>query len=58
MGNVRQFHSENDPLLLPDNACLWRYVPLKTLFFYLSGNIEDASWENNDDGIPKALKKI
>jgi hypothetical protein len=39
MGNVRQFHSENDPQLLPDNTCLWRYVPLKTLFFYLSGNI-------------------
>ena len=39
MGNVRQFHSENDPQLLPDNACLWRYVPLKTLFLYLSGNI-------------------
>lgn len=39
MGIVRQIHSENDHQLLPDHACLWRYVPLKTLFFYLSGNI-------------------
>src|SRR6267142_161462 len=39
MGNVRQIFSENHDKWLPDEAYLWRYVPLRTLFLYLSGNV-------------------
>jgi hypothetical protein len=39
MGSINQVYREGDRRWLHDNACLWRYVPLKTLLFYLTGNI-------------------
>jgi len=39
MGSVNQVYDERDERWLSDNACLWRYVPLRTLTFYLTGNI-------------------
>jgi len=39
MGKVSQIYTETDKKWLPDHACLWRYVPLKTLFFYLTENL-------------------
>jgi hypothetical protein len=40
MGEIRQFHVEGDKRpALTDDTRLWRYVPLKTLFAYLSGNV-------------------
>ena len=39
MGSVKQIYSESDKRRLPSNVYLWRYVSLRTLFFYLTGNI-------------------
>jgi len=39
MDRIRQVNSEGHKKWLSDDLILWRYVPLKTLFFYLSGNI-------------------
>ena len=34
-----QLYPEKHEKWLPDGARLWRYVPLRTLFFYLNGNV-------------------
>ncbi|MFT3830770.1 MAG: hypothetical protein QM691_13790 [Opitutaceae bacterium] len=40
MGEIRQFRVERDKRqALTDDTCLWRYVPLKTLLVYLSGQV-------------------
>jgi hypothetical protein len=39
MGEVKQLFTEGDDRWLHDDTPLWRYVPLRTLFFYLSGLI-------------------
>src|SRR5438874_6374395 len=39
MGSVNQVYDQGDERWLADNACLWRYVPLRTLLLYLTGNI-------------------
>ena len=35
----RQIYPEKHTNWLPDGAGLWRYVPLRTLFYYLSGSV-------------------
>ncbi len=37
MSKPTQIFQENDKRWLPDYAEVWRYVPLRTLFFYLNG---------------------
>jgi hypothetical protein len=37
MARPRQIFADKDRRSLPDHAVLWRYVPLRTLFFYLNG---------------------
>lgn len=39
MGSISQTYPEKHESWLPDHACLWRYVPLRTLLLYLTGNI-------------------
>jgi hypothetical protein len=39
MGTIAQIYPEDHGKWLSDDTCLWRYVPLKTLFFYLDRNI-------------------
>jgi hypothetical protein len=40
VGNIRQIYPpENRDKWVSDDIKLWRYVPLKTLFFYLAGNV-------------------
>lgn len=39
MGAISQIYTDNHDSWLPDHARLWRYVPLRTLFAYLTGNI-------------------
>lgn len=39
MGSVDQIYPKEDEHWLPSNARLWRYIPLRTLHFYLTGNI-------------------
>jgi hypothetical protein len=41
-----------DPKLLPDTTRLWRYVPLRTLFLYLSGKVFVPSIETLRKGDP------
>jgi hypothetical protein len=38
MGNIQQIYPQKHELRLSEDTLLWRYVPLKTLFFYLDGN--------------------
>lgn len=37
MDRCKQIFHESDSRWLPDSTRIWRYVPLRTLFFYLSG---------------------
>lgn len=39
MGNIDQIYPAGHKDRLGEDAPLWRYIPLKTLFLYLSGNI-------------------
>lgn len=51
MGQVNQLFGERDERWLRDDTVLWRYVPLRTVFFYLSGLIfipSLAKLRNND----------
>jgi len=37
MAKPKQIFTESDKRWLNDDAVIWRYVPLQTLFFYLNG---------------------
>lgn len=39
MGSIRQIFPKTNERWLSDDRMVWRYVPLKTLFLYLSGKI-------------------
>lgn len=39
MGSVNQIYGESDKRRLHNDACLWRYVPLRTLIYHLTGGI-------------------
>ena len=52
MGNVCQMYPRGHEKWLDDDATLWRYVPLKTLFFYLAGNIFIPSLAKLQQGDP------
>jgi hypothetical protein len=52
MGKIQQIYPEEHELRLPENAILWRYVPLKTLFFYLNGNAFIPSLAKLQQGDP------
>ena len=52
MGSIEQIGSPDDKHLLDCNAPLWRYVPLKNLFFYLAGNILIPSVQKLRQGDP------
>jgi hypothetical protein len=39
MASISQVYAKEDERWLADGCSLWRYVPLKTLVFYLTGNI-------------------
>src|SRR5947208_16837631 len=47
-----QIFAETDKRWLPDDAILWRYVPLRTIFFYLNGLIFLPSIEKLRKGDP------
>jgi hypothetical protein len=39
MGSVKQLYSKEENYFLTSDAVLWRYIPLRTLLFYITGNI-------------------
>jgi hypothetical protein len=39
MGSVKQLYSEEESYFLRNCAVLWRYIPLRTLLFYITGKI-------------------
>jgi hypothetical protein len=39
MGSINQVYAKEDERWLNEHFTLWRYVPLRTLLFYLTGNI-------------------
>jgi hypothetical protein len=39
MSSVEQIYAASDQRAITDHQALWRYVPLRTLMFYLTGNI-------------------
>lgn len=52
MGKVHQIYPQGHEKWLADDAALWRYVPLKTLFFYLAGNVFIPSLAKLQQGDP------
>jgi hypothetical protein len=53
MGNIHQIYPpENTERWLSEDTQLWRYMPLKTLFFYVSGNVFIPSLAKLQQGDP------